>query len=172
QRQCPFAPGCLPEPLAVLFWSGLPAFSGAVSEEPAAAPSGSAATGLPRSSRRYGSSLDGGRELVEESSPARLANKRANSCNRQANSSSCSRDIPARSERLISFSSGANRRGTSSVESHSRQSASPLTTIRPRPSPPHPIDLRGDVNGYHPRAESPLVGTRGNNRRRTSEFPE
>ena len=83
-----------------------------------------------------------------KSSPARLANKRANSCNRQANSSSCSRDIPARSERLISFSSGANRRGTSSVESHSRQSASPLTTIRPRPSPPHPIDLRGDVNGY------------------------
>ena len=50
-----------------------------------------------------------------KSSPARLANKRANSCNRQANSSSCSRDITARSERLISFSSGANRRGTSSV---------------------------------------------------------
>src|SRR5208283_2059558 len=77
-----------------------------------------------------------------------VGNKRANSCNRQANSSSCSRDIPARSERLISFSSGANRRGTSSVESHSRQSASPLKTIRPRPSPPSSDQSKGDVNGY------------------------
>ncbi len=42
-------------------------------------------------------------------------------------------------------------------KSHSRQSASPLTTIRPRPSPPHPIDRpRGDVNGYRVGVALPL----------------
>src|SRR5208282_79249 len=66
---------------------------------------------------------------------------------RHASSSSSSRDIVARSVRLISFRSGANRGGTQGVESHSRQTASPPLAVRTATGSPHSSGARGDVNG-------------------------
>src|SRR5271155_4441512 len=69
ERQTPFAPGCLPAGLPVFFSSGLPDFSGGAGGVLAPLPpSGLSEAGLSPSPRRYGSSLDGGRELVLESS--------------------------------------------------------------------------------------------------------
>src|SRR5271168_1815154 len=91
-----------------------------------------------------------------ESSPARLASARANSCNRQAKSSNSSRDIAARSVRSISFRSGANRGGTQGVESCSRQSASPQlgAQMAAPPASQHRCNGPGGVNGYLLRAFS------------------
>src|SRR5271163_4151416 len=105
---------------------------------------------LPADRRERGNpARAGGRELVEESAPALLASERANSRHRHASSSSSSRDIVARSVRLISFRSGANRRGTQGVESHSRQSASPPLAGQMATGSAHSSGMSGLFNALY-----------------------
>ena len=65
--------------------------------------------------------------------PRGLANERANSMQQPSQFLELLARRAGRSERLISFSSGANRRGTSSVKSRWRQNTSPIKTMRRRP---------------------------------------
>ena len=108
------------------------------------------------SSRRYGSSLEGGRELVRESSDRRAfcARVSARSSHAVASKSSC--DSVARSAGVKAFKSSANWFGTQGVKSPSRRCASPKcakSSIPRRYAAAVPLIVttgrdRRSVNGY------------------------
>ncbi|MBV8285697.1 MAG: DUF1254 domain-containing protein [Hyphomicrobiales bacterium] len=158
-RQNPLAPSGLPgrRALGSAGPFGSPALlSGEADAVSSADPPGSPFCRL--SSRRYGSSLEGGRELVRESSDKRAfcARVSARSLHAVASKSSC--DSVARSAGVKAFKSSANRFGTQGVESPSRRCASPKcakSSIPPRYA-----------------ATAPHIVTTGRNRRSVNGYPE